>query len=408
MECRPDRTWAEIDLDRLVYNFKQFISITQIAGSLKQAKVMAVVKANAYGHGAVTVAKTLAKAGAGYLAVATLNEAVELRDAGISLPLMVLNYVAPQRSMELLRHGVTATVCSPEAAEILSDAAIRCEKKAKVHIKIDTGMTRVGMNWNTACEGVKTISKMPGLEIEGIFTHFSSADESDHPYTEMQFERYMCVVEALKKNGIEIPIKHVCNSAAAINYPWMHLDMIRPGISLYGCYPAGEQGIEKQKIEIKPVMSLRTEVIRVNEVDAGVCVSYGREYETTRKSRLATIPVGYADGFTRLLFRKAFGLINGHKAPIVGRICMDQCVMDVTDMPGGIGVGDTVTLLGEHQGSRIAADDLAASIGTNNYEILCMVGRRVPRYYYRGCELVGTENYLLGEKGSYCGNEIGE
>lgn len=356
---------------------------------------MAVVKANAYGHGAVTVARTLIEAGADYLAVATLDEAIELRMAGIKTPLLVLSYVAPQRHGEILRHAIISAIYQRDTALALSKAAAREGKAAKIHIKIDTGMTRVGLNWEEAADGVKTMSKMPGLEVEGMFTHFASADEREPGYTNMQFERFMRVAQELKAKGIEIPLKHVCNSAAAINYPHMHLDMIRPGISLYGCYPAGEQGAEKHRIDLKPVMSLKTEVIRINEVDIGTSVSYGRTFTAKRKSRLATLPAGYADGFSRMLSGKASVLIKGHKAPIVGRICMDQCIADITDVPCDVIVGDEAVLFGRQGGDGISADDVAGFLGTINYEVLCMVAKRVPRLYYRNGEIAGIENYLV-------------
>lgn len=396
----PNRTWSEINLDNLIYNYKAFLQTIENNASKngKKAGIMAVVKANAYGHGAITVAKTLIDEGVQYLAVATLDEAIELRNAGITTPILILSFIAPQRSLEVVKKGITSTIFSKEAAAILSETAVKSGKKAKIHIKLDTGMTRVGFNCNDAQKNILEIAKMPGLEIEGLFTHFSSADDADTAYTNMQFDRYMAVASGLKKSGIEIPIKHVCNSAASINYPWMHLDMIRPGISLYGCYPAGEEGIEKQRISLRPVMSFKTEVIRVNEAKPGTCVSYGRIFKAERKTRLATIPVGYADGYTRMLTCKATALLKGYRVPVVGKICMDQCMLDITDIQEKVEIRDEVVLFGSQESNQILADDLGKLIGTINYEIVCMVGRRVPRYYVRDGKIIGKENYLINEK----------
>ena len=395
MQYGLNRTWAEVNLDSLEHNFNEFIRITKRDCSLQRVKIMAVVKANAYGHGAVTAAKSLVEIGADYLAVASLDEAIELRKAQITTPVLVLGYIAPHRNMEIIQNDITSTVYSEDNSKELSKTAAKCGEKLKIHIKIDTGMTRLGFKWDNAFQGIKSIYNMPGLEVEGLFTHFSSADEADSSYTDMQFERFMSVADELDKEGITIPLKHVCNSAASINYPRMHLDMIRPGISLYGCYPAGEQGIERQKINLKPVMSLKTEIIHVNNVDAGVFVGYGRTYKTSRQSRLATIQAGYADGFSRMLSGKACAIIKGRKVPVAGRICMDQCVVDITDVKSKVAVGDEAVLMGEQAGRRISADDIAGMLGTINYEVLCMVSKRVPRYYFRGGQIVGVENYLI-------------
>ena len=395
MEYKPNRTWAEVNLDNLIHNFNEFVRITKRDCPSDRAKIMAVVKANAYGHGAVTAAKALIEAGSDYLAVAALDEALELRRADIKTPILVLGYIAPYRNKEIILNDITAAVYSVHNAEALSRAAAECGKKAKIHIKIDTGMTRIGFKWDDAVQSIKSIYDMQGLEAEGLFTHFSSADESGNPYTEMQFERFMRVVDGLDKESIVIPLKHVCNSAAAINYPRMHLDMIRPGISLYGCYPAGGQESEKQKIDLKPVMSFKTEVIHVNKVGADVFVGYGRTYKTKRESTLATIPVGYADGFSRMLSGKACMIIKGHKAPVVGRICMDQCVVDITGIPNKVADGDEVVLIGEQKSQSISADDIAGMLGTINYEVLCMISKRVPRYFFKGEQITCVENYLI-------------
>jgi alanine racemase len=355
---------------------------------------MGVVKANAYGHGAIEISRALLDSGADYLAVASLDEAIELRRATITSPLLILGYVNPSRVEEILKYDLTQTVYEESLANALSDAAVKSGKRVRIHVKIDTGMTRIGVNLNEAKNFILKIAKLPNIELEGMFTHLATADESDGSYTHMQFERYLCLAEELKHNGLEIPIKHVCNSAGAINYPHMHLDMIRPGISLYGCYPSAE--VSRDKIDLKPVMSLKTEVIRVNEVQPGVRISYGGIFTTKRKSRIATLPVGYADGFNRTLTGKASVLINGQYAPIVGKICMDQCMADITDLSDRVRIGDEVVLFGKQKENEILTDDLASSIGTINYEITCNVARRIPRYYIKDGKFTGIENYLLG------------
>ncbi len=395
MKYKLNRTWAEVDLDSLVHNFNEFVRITKTTGRAERVKIMAVVKANAYGHGAVTTARTLVEAGADYLAVATLDEAIELRAADITAPILVLSYVTPDRHEEIVRYDILSTVYQEDTALALSETALKRGKTAKVHIKIDTGMTRVGFSWNTAAKSIGAISSMRGLAIDGAFTHFASADEPDTGYTRMQFERFMHVAQQCGRMGIEIPHKHVCNSAAAIHYGEMHLDMIRPGISLYGYSPSGEDGDLAGRISLRPVMALKTEVIRVNDADGDVCVSYGRTFRTARKSRIATLPVGYADGFSRMLSGKAAVLIGGRCAPVIGRICMDQCMADITELPGNVSVGDEVVLFGAQGGSRITADDVARQLGTISYEVLCMVAKRVPRYYFKNQEIIGAENYLI-------------
>ena len=392
MEQRLNRTWAEINIDCLLHNYKEFVSLT--SPQQKKVKIMGVVKANAYGHGALEVSRALLGAGADYLAVASLDEALELRRADITSPLMILGYVNPSRADEIVDNDLTQTVYEESLVNALSEAARKKGKRARVHIKIDTGMTRIGVNISEAKNFVLKIATLPNIELEGMFTHLATADELDGSHTQMQFERYMHLVEELRKNGLEIPIKHVCNSAGAINYPQMHLDMIRPGISLYGCYPSDD--VSRDKIDLKPVMSLKTEIIRVNEVQPDVSISYGGIFTTKRMSRIATLPVGYADGFNRTLTGKANVLINGQLAPIVGKICMDQCMADITDLSGKVEIGDEAVLIGKQNGGEILADDLARAIGTINYEITCNVARRVPRYYIKDGKFTGVENYLLG------------
>lgn len=385
----PNRTWAEVDIDNLIHNYNQFVSITKTSGS----KIMTVVKANAYGHGAVAISKVLESIDVCYLAVASLDEALEIRKSGVKSPILVLSYISLSRSEEIIKNDITATVFQIKQARELNNWARSLNKKLKIHIKIDTGMTRIGFNFEDATHSILEILKCEYLELEGMFTHFSSADEFEEKYTNIQFEKYMKIVEELKSHEINIPIKHVCNSAGSISYPKMHLDMIRIGISLYGCYPSEE--VDKNKIHLKPVMSLKTEVIRLNEVERGVSVGYGRKFITDRKSKLATIPIGYADGFSRSLSGKIKVLIKDELVPVVGRICMDQCIIDVTDIEGEVKIGDGVVIFGTQNNKTISTEFISQLIGTVNYEILCMVSRRVPRYYIKDGKIYDVQNYLI-------------
>ncbi|MCL2698912.1 MAG: alanine racemase [Defluviitaleaceae bacterium] len=377
MDKNTDRTWAEVNLDNIVHNYEQFKSLTG-------TNVMCVVKADGYGHGAVETALRLQERGCGFFGVAAPDEAVELCRAGITVPVLIMNYTHVSRYEEVLKFpNIRVSVFNLDELRSLSKTAAERGAAVKIHLKLDTGMTRMGFNTGDAPAAFELIHKLPGLELEGLFTHFACADETDPSYTEWQFERYMKTAALAG----DIPIKHVCNSAGAIMFPHMRLDMVRIGISLYGCYPS--EAADKSRIALKPAMSLKTRVGRLNEVEPGVCVSYGRTFTTARKSRLATIPAGYGDGVSRLM-RDIKVLVNGREAPIVGRVCMDQCVVDVTDV-GEVNLYDEVEIYGEN----IPVEHAAAVMGTINYEILCMVGRRVPRVYYAHGEVVESRNTLV-------------
>jgi len=389
MEYKLNRAWAEINLDNIAHNVREIRRITN-----KRAELMGVVKADAYGHGVMEVTKTLLENGVTSLAVSMLDEAIQLRKNGINVPILILSYTDPARAEEIILNNVTQTVFSHDLAEALSKAAVKLDKRAKIHIKIDTGMTRVGFAPGySAVKDVVRISKLPGIIIEGLFTHFASADEKDSEYTLMQFERFMSICTELNRIGILIPIRHVANSAAVIQFPQMHLNMVRPGIILYGMYPSEE--VDRSRINLKPAMELKANVILVKDVEEGTSISYGRIFTTNRKSRIATIPIGYADGYTRLLSNKGKVLINGQVAPIVGRICMDQCMIDVTDVRGEVKVGDEVTLIGAQGENRITAEDVADQIGTINYEVTCVIGKRIPRVYLKDGRIVKVLNYLI-------------
>lgn len=378
--------WAEIDLDKLAHNMRE---IRRISTS---REIMAVVKADAYGHGALDVAPVLLQNGADRLAVAVLSEAIELRKGGIDCPIMILGFTPPSLFDELLEYDIEQTIYSIDCAEKLSQEAQRKNKIAKIHVKIDSGMGRIGYEPNDkSVEEICKISALPNIEIEGIFTHFSSADDGKKEYTILQNEKFMSVNYKLKQRNVKINNIHVANSATIIDLPEYHYDIVRPGIILYGYYPSNEVNI--QKIDLKPVMSLKTNVIHIKEVHSGEYIGYGRKFRTDRESVIATLPIGYADGYTRLFFNKAKVIVKEKFAPIIGRICMDQCMIDVTDV-GCVKIGDEVILIGGSNKNKITADDLAELLGTISYEIVCMIGKRVPRVYIKNNKVEKVRRYI--------------
>lgn len=389
MEYKLNRAWAEIDLDAIAHNVHEIRKLTG-----KRVELMGAVKADAYGHGVLEVVRTLLDSGVNQLAVSMLDEAIQIRKMGISVPILILGYTDPARADEIILNDVSQTVFSLDLAQALSAASVRLGRSAKIHVKIDTGMTRLGfMPGYAAVKNIMEISRMPGLIIEGLFTHFASADEHERDYTMMQFERFMSVCSELARVGIHIPLKHACNSGGIIQYPEMHLDMVRPGIILYGLYPSNE--VTRSSIDLKPAMTLKANVVHVKDVDKDVCISYGRTFRTSRKSRIATVPIGYADGYTRLMSNKGRMLVNGEFAPVVGRICMDQCMIDVTDLKSDVHVGDEVVIFGSQGGASISVDEIAAEVGTINYELVCIIGKRIPRVYLKGGEICSVLNYLI-------------
>lgn len=389
MEYKLNRAWAEIDLDAIANNARE---IRRITG--KRSEIIGAVKADAYGHGVMETVRTMLDNGVTRLAVSMLDEAVQLRKLGITVPILILSYTDPVRAEEIILYDVTQTVFSHDLARALSEAAVRLGKNVKIHVKVDTGMTRVGfMPGYSAVKNILEISRLPGVIIEGLFTHFASADEKDKSYTLMQFEKFMSICSELGRVGVHIPVKHVCNSAGIIEFPEMHLDMVRPGIILYGLYPSHE--VDSSRISLKPAMTLKANVILVKDVEQDTCISYGRTFKTTRPSRIATIPIGYADGYTRLLSNKGRVLIHGRSAPIAGRICMDQCMVDVTDLGVEVKTGDEAVLFGRQGEAFISVEELAADIGTISYEVVCIIGKRIPRVYLKDGKICNVLNYLV-------------
>ncbi|AVK48104.1 alanine racemase [Clostridium sp. MF28] len=379
--------YAEIDLDAIAYNMKNIKNLA------KDKEVIAVVKADCYGHGALDVAPTLLENGASRLAVAVLTEGIELRNDNIKAPIMILGYTPSYLNEELIKYDLEQTVYDLDYAKELSKTALNLNKKAKIHIAIDTGMGRIGfLPTEKAIDDICKICSLEGLEVIGIFTHFSTSDEKDKEYTNEQFEKFTDLLKKLSNLNIEIPIKHVSNSGAIMDMPETYLDAVRAGIILYGYYPSNE--VKKENLSLKPALTLKATITRVQEMDAGMSISYGRTFKTERKSLIATIPIGYADGYSRLLAKNAKVIINGQFAPIVGRICMDQCMIDITDINGDIKVGDEVIILGEQNGLRFNADNFAEIMGTINYEILCMLKYRIPRVYVKNGKIFNVRNYL--------------
>ncbi|MDY3928148.1 MAG: alanine racemase [Clostridia bacterium] len=381
------RTWAEINLDALTENIKEIRRITN-----KDSMIMAVVKADAYGHGAVECAKTLLDNGADRLAVACLDEAIQLRHSGISAPILILGASFDEEIPELIEYDITPTVFSIDFAEKLSCEAKKQGKNALIHIKLDTGMTRIGYVAGVCDEDITdeiiAISKLDNIIVEGIFSHLSTSDEKDPSYTLLQFERFMKVCGIIEKKGLKIPVKHIANSAAIMMYPQMHLEMVRAGIILYGFYPSDD--VDKTKLKLKKVMTLKSRITRIEEISDNRGVSYGKTYITKGKTKVATVAIGYADGYTRMLSGKAKVEVRGQIVDVIGRICMDQCMIDVTNV-NNINVGDEVIIFGA---DTVTADSLAMWLGTINYEIICMISKRIPRVYITDGRTVNSLNYL--------------
>ena len=368
--------WAEVNLSAIAYNIKEIRKIVN-----QSAKIMAVVKANAYGHGAVSAAEVVLANGADCLAVARLGEALSLRAHGIECPILILGYTPPEQYQQVVENNITQTVYSLEMAQALDEAAGKIDRKVKVHVKIDTGMGRIGfVPDEKALKDIQQIAALPHLECEGIYTHFANADSKDKSYTNMQFARFTGFLQKLHVHGIDFKIRHAANSAAVIDHPETHLDMVRPGIILYGLYPSEE--VQKEKISLKPAMALKAQVSHVKTVPPGTCISYGSKYCAEKETKIASLPLGYADGYTRILSDGEV-LIHGQRAPVVGRICMDQCMINV-DHVDNVQTGDEVVVFGQQQGSKIPIEELAKKLGTINYEMLCMVAARVPRVYING------------------------
>lgn len=378
------RVYAEINLDAIVKNVDNLMALTK-----ENTGALAVVKADGYGHGDVAVAKAVAQKVTGY-AVATLDEAVNLRENGVKKPILVLGYVDPYEFDILVSHEITATVFDVETAQLLADAARMQKKQAHCHIKVDTGMRRIGLEPDeNGIAIVKQITALKELSADGIFTHFAASDETDKTSAEHQFKLFTDFTGRLEKEGIHFTYRHCANSAAVIDMPQVDLDMVRLGIAMYGMYPSDE--VKKEKVELFPALDLKSHVTMVKEIPAGEKVSYGGTFTTTRTTKLATVSVGYGDGYPRALSSKGYVLVRGQKAPIVGRVCMDQMMVDVTDIEN-VTRADIVTLIGKDGDAEITVEEIAALAGTFNYEFVCDLGKRIPRSYYLNREYIGTHD----------------
>ncbi len=372
------RVYAAVDLDAVRYNMEQMHKHLSPG-----TKMMGVIKTDGYGHGAVPIGRELEALSyvSGY-AVATAEEAFTLREAGLKKPILILGYTFPYSYEQMIEEGVRSTVFTYEAAKELSDIAVAAGKKCKIHLKIDTGMTRIGIHPDD--EGVTLIGQivgLPGLEIEGIFTHFATADEADRTKTYQQmmlFKEYAEQVES--RLGLAIPMKHCSNSAGIAEIPEANMDAVRAGIILYGLWPSDEVQADG-RIQLRPMLSLKSRVVYVKTVPKGQEISYGGTYTTTRDTRVATICIGYGDGYPRSLSNRGHVLVKGQRAPILGRVCMDQFMIDVTDISSPVRVGDQVTLIGTDGGEHITMEELGAVSGRFNYELACDIGKRIPRIY---------------------------
>ena len=376
------RVSADIDLNAIVHNIQEVRRLIK-----QETKLMAVIKADAYGHGAIPVAKEIEKIVDAF-AVSNLEEGKELRHAGIRKEILILGYTAPEQIADAIQYHITMTIFEEDTARAVSLVAAQQKKEVKLHIKLDTGMNRIGFTANEqTVEKILEISRLPYIQIEGIFTHFARADEADKAATKEQFARYSYVVERLKEQGLIIPICHVSNSAAILDLPEYNLDMVRDGICMYGMYPSDEVG--RERANLKPAMQIKSHISYVKTVPAGEGISYNATYRTEREMRIATIPVGYGDGYPRRLSNCGHVLIHGKSVPIIGRICMDQFMVDVTEVPE-VKQGDDVTLLGTDGTAHITAEELGMLSGSFHYEIVCDVGKRIPRVYYKDGEQIAV------------------
>ncbi|MFA9396796.1 MAG: alanine racemase [Clostridiaceae bacterium] len=367
------RTYVKIDLKAIEHN------INEVKNKIdNNVGVMAIIKADGYGHGAIKIGNFLNDK-VDYFGVATIEEAIELRENGINIPILILGYTSPKQYSEIVKYDITQTIYNLEMAIKISSCAVEQKKKVKVHIALETGMNRIGFEVNQeSVLDIKKISNMENVIVEGIFTHFSTADEKDKKYTKMQEKKYNEFLKMLESSKIYIPIKHICNSAGIMEFDDYCFDMVRSGIVTYGLYPSEE--VNKDSIKLIPALEWKANVINVSEVCEGSGISYGKTYITKEKTKVATVSVGYADGYMRSLSSKAKVLIHGQYAPIIGRICMDQMMVDVTNIDN-IKIEDQVILIGRDGENRITVEELADLAGSFNYEFVCGIGKRVKRIY---------------------------
>lgn len=381
-------TWADISLDALYHN------IEEVRKGLKPGtRILASVKANAYGHGVVEIARAVERYGLDYLGVAFLDEALRLRSEGIKLPILVLGYVAPEHLELAQQHHVTIALYREDQLEAAKKLSVANDAPLKVHIKLDTGMGRLGvLGTEQAIDYIQRALEVDTLEVEGVFTHYSKADEADKAYTQLQYERFHAVEQHIKQQGWSIPIIHAANSAGGMDTPQWAGDMVRLGIAMYGLYPSEEVS---KAIKLKPVLSLKTKLVHVKQVPENWGISYGARYYADADERIGTLPIGYADGYSRMLTGKAEVLLRGQRIPVVGAICMDQCMVSLNSLQQyelSELLDDEVVLIGKQGEEEITTEQVADQIGTINYELTCMLASRVPRRYIENSTIIAVSN----------------
>ena len=342
----------------------------------KDIKILACVKTDAYGHGIEKISKAIQKE-VDYLGVASVDEGIFLRKIDINLPILILNCILPEEAQEVVKYNLSQTLCSLKTAYSLNKEALKKNRKARVHIDIDTGMGRIGVRLSDAIGFIRKVEKLNNIQIEGIFTHFPSADEPDRNFTCQQIRAFGKLLKEIKATGIEIPLKHTANSAAVMNFPESYFNMVRPGLMIYGYYPSP---YVKKTVKLEPALSLITRIVCLRKLPKGATVSYGRTYTTTHPSLIATLPIGYGEGYNRALSNRGEVIIRGKRAPVVGRICMDQTMIDVSKVPG-VKIGDEVVLIGKQKSETITVEEIASKIGTIPYEVVCMIGKKAKREY---------------------------
>ena len=383
------RVYARIDLDAIAYNMNQMKQ-----NLAPNTEIIAVIKADGYGHGAVPIAEMLENVEYVWgFAVATLDEAIVLRTEGIKKPILVLGCVFPDQYLEMLKYDIRMNVYTEDMAESISQMAANEGLTAYMHIKLDTGMGRLGFDMSDdSVEAITRIRQLKNVKMEGIFTHFAKADESDKAFTKEQMQRFCGMTKRLEDNGVHFFYEHCANSAAIIDVKEAAFDLVRAGISIYGLYPSEE--VSKTKVRLRPAMALKSHIAFVKDIDAGTSVSYGGTFVSEQKMRIATIPVGYADGYPRSLSNSGYVLIRGKKAPILGRVCMDQFMVDVTHIEGA-SFGDKVTLIGQDGNETITVEDLSNISGRFNYEFICDLGKRIPRVYVKNGKVSDQVDYFV-------------
>lgn len=388
-------TWVEINLDAIAHNVR---AVRKKIG--EDIEILAVVKADAYGHGAIETSRVLLKNGVKLLGVAIPEEGIELRKAGINASIIILGSLLPEQLDSVVAFSLTPTICDRFIAKELSYRAQKLLKKLKVHVKIDTGMGRLGVWHEDAVNLIKEIKHLNNLEIEGIYTHLATSDEKDKGFAYEQIGLFINVLKQLDAQNIHIPLKHAANSGAILDIPASYFNTVRPGLVLYGLYPSNEVS---RSIRLQPAMTFKTRIAYIKDVQKGVTIGYGRTYKTSKQSTVATLPVGYVDGYSRSFSNRGEVIVNGYRAPIIGRVCMDQCIIDVSDIPD-VSVGNEVILYGKSASGgaeEISIETAASLIGTIPYEIVCTIGKRVPRVYRRQSLAVrrsGNESWVTSDE----------